>query len=596
MERRDKGHGVDQYTNNYCVVDLETTGIFIESARIIEIAAIKVRDGQVINEYHHLVNPQCHIPYGATAINGITDEMVAKSPKLNDIIDGFLAFIEDDAIVGYNNAGFDMIILYDAVMALRNKVFSNNYIDVLHAARRSQLNTDNYKLETISRYYALDTTGEHRALKDCYLTKSCYENLYKEYGDAIFRKHEDSLHSRPQYTVETQALQELQSTLEDIIEDGTVSMEEFNYLKVWIEKHRDLQGNYPFDRVFNAIDKVLADWSVTAEELEELQILFEDFVDPVKTMSVSSFSGSIKDKHICVTGDFDYGSRDKVFCLIEAAGGVIDKSVKKSTDILVVGAKGSDNWKAGNYGGKILKAMELKDKGKEILIIEEKDFIPVVSGYSGQESVEETSDRKPVVENGVDWKERIREMLKLLVDEYELPAGSLYLSDNYGQSEKTKGKLISHSVCIWEPSYPPMKGEKPGQNKIVVTITTDFLKGSPDLLELSLREDQEGDLQEFLPEDADVQSRTKSDLSSGTVRVRIDKKAPGLTEYIKANTIFCIRGYESKADSFACCSAYERCSDVRKCVHENKLYSMACQYRFNLDNGRIFYGKNRNID
>ena len=47
---------------------------------------------------------------------------------------------------------------------------------------------------------------------------------------------------------------------------------------------------------------------------------------------------------------------------------------------------------------------------------------------------------------------------------------------------------------------------------------------------------------------------------------------------------------------FGCCSRFVECSDARKCVHENKLFSMACHYRHNLDNGRIFYGKNKNVD
>ncbi len=48
--------------------------------------------------------------------------------------------------------------------------------------------------------------------------------------------------------------------------------------------------------------------------------------------------------------------------------------------------------------------------------------------------------------------------------------------------------------------------------------------------------------------------------------------------------------------SFGCCSMFNECSDAKKCVHENKLYSKACMYRRHLDDGRIFYGKNRNID
>ena len=144
-----------------------------------------------------------------------------------------------------------------------------------------------------------------------------------------------------------------------------------------------------------------------------------------------------------------------------------------------------------------------------------------------------------------------------LIKEYELPEGSLYLSDNYGQSDLTKDTLISHSVCIWEPDYPPIANEKPGQNKIVVTIVPSKVKSRPDDLDLNLREIQEGDLHAYLPEDAEILTQTKSDKDTGTVKIRIERNSIHLVEYIRQNTIYCIKGYVSKATRFGCCSSFE---------------------------------------
>lgn len=381
MERFGKGSAVRKHVDDYCVVDLETTGIYLRSARIIEIAAIKVRSNEVVDVFNTLVNPQCTIPADATAVNNISDEMVQGKPILDEVLDSFIGFIGDDAIVGYNNAGYDMNLLYDALMKLRGETFGNNYIDILFAARRCLPGVNNHKLETICKHYNLDTTGEHRALKDCLLTKSCYEKLYEEFGDNIFSKKSPGVYGgkhKVHFSAETKALQDLQLLLKIIIEDQKVTLEEFSVLKMWMEDHIDLQGNYPFDRVFNALDKVLEDGIVSTEELVELQELFSRFVDPVKCQACHDEIKSIKGKHIVVTGDFVYGSRKDVCDLIESAGGIIDKGVKKATNYVVVGAKGSDNWKTGNYGGKIQKALELKDKGSEIEIIEEKDFIPAL--------------------------------------------------------------------------------------------------------------------------------------------------------------------------------------------------------------------------
>ena len=597
MDRQGKGHAVLTHVDDYCVVDLETTEAFISTAKIIEISAIRVRGGQVVNEYSTLVNPMCHIPSAATAVNHIADDMVKESPVLDEVIDMFLEFVSDDVVVGYNNAGFDMNIIYDALLELRGIIFSNNYIDILHSARKCLPELENHRLETVSKHYLIDTTGEHRALKDCYLTKEVYDRLFSDFGNEAFARRKDSYRTRTTHTrltQETLALQELQLLLQSIIDDGQVTSEEFNELKDWMADHRDLQGNYPFDRVFNALDRVLEDGKVEPEELDELQILFSEFVDPVKCRGCHGEICSIYGKHVVVTGDFEYGSRSEVCALIESAGGIIDKGVKKATDFVVVGAKGSENWKTGNYGSKIQKAMELKDNGSSIEIVEECEFIPAVkqiieNGVVEQECADTQVDRDQ-------WKQEIRDMLEDLVQEYELPAGSVYLKDNYGQKSTEKDVPISHTVCIWEPDYPPMPNEKPGQNKNVLTISLGKGKLHGDDLVLAVREMQEGDLHAFLPGDAELSPQTKTDKDTGFVKIYIKRSSPNLAEYVRRNAIYCIQGYVSKATRFGCCSKFEQCSDVRKCLHENKLYSKACMYRDNLDQGRIFYGKNRNID
>lgn len=378
MSRDGKGTAIPKYIADYSVLDLETTGVYVSSAKIIEISALKVRNGKIIGEYNQLINPECHIPAGATAVNNITDDMVQDAPVLEMVIDDFLDFVGNDVILGYNNAGFDMNLIYDKVLELRGKIFGNDYVDLMHAARRVLVELENHKLETVSKYYNLDTTGEHRALKDCQLTKECYEKINQQYGDEAFRSR-SSRGGRSHiqhFSAETKALQTLQKCLEDIIADGQVTVAELFFLTQWMTDNRDLQGNYPFDRVFDSLDRVWADGKVTEEELVELQTLFSEFVDPVKSQSCHEIIRSLKEKHVCITGDFDFGSRKEVFALIENAGGIIDKNVKKATNYLVVGSKGSDAWKTGNYGEKIQKAMEYNSKGMEIKIVEEAEFIP----------------------------------------------------------------------------------------------------------------------------------------------------------------------------------------------------------------------------
>ena len=97
------------YAKDYVVFDLETTGLSPEKDEIIEISAIKVRNGQVNSIFSTLVNPGRPIPDRATAINGITDEMVLNKPTLKDALKDFLDFAGDDILVGHNIHNFDKI-------------------------------------------------------------------------------------------------------------------------------------------------------------------------------------------------------------------------------------------------------------------------------------------------------------------------------------------------------------------------------------------------------------------------------------------------------------------------------------------------------
>ncbi|MCR5201477.1 MAG: hypothetical protein K6D02_00090 [Lachnospiraceae bacterium] len=79
------------------------------------------------------------------------------------------------------------------------------------------------------------------------------------------------------------------------------------------------------------------------------------------------------------------------------------------------------------------------------------------------------------------------------------------------------------------------------------------------------------------------------------VHIVVDKESKNLLPYIKDNALYSLANYTSKS-SFSCCSYFEKCSNEGKCVHENKLYSTGCSYRRFLEVGKIFYGKNRNVN
>ena len=163
----------------YVVFDLETTGINQEIDAIIEISAVKVKNHEVTEEFSTLVNPGRKIPKAATAVNGITDDMVADAPDIGTAMEAFLAFIGDDVLVGHNIHTFDTNFAYDAALNSLGKELTNDYIDTLYMARRCLPQLSHHKLTDVSAHFGIETEGAHRALCDCRMNQRCYEEMGK---------------------------------------------------------------------------------------------------------------------------------------------------------------------------------------------------------------------------------------------------------------------------------------------------------------------------------------------------------------------------------------------------------------------------------
>ena len=183
------------------VFDLETTGINQERDEIIEISAVKVRNHEIVEEFSTLVNPGRHIPAGATAVNGITDEMVKDAPDIGTAMGAFLSFIGDSVLVGHNIHTFDTNFVYDAAYRFLGKEVRNDYIDTLYMARKYLPELSHHKLTDVAAHFHLQTEGAHRALFDCMMNQGCYEEL----GKLMEQKKMRSLSRRRNYAVLTVA-------------------------------------------------------------------------------------------------------------------------------------------------------------------------------------------------------------------------------------------------------------------------------------------------------------------------------------------------------------------------------------------------------
>jgi len=179
MIQRNKGKRLNRYAEDYVVFDLETTGINQERDAIIEISAIKVQNHEVTDEFSTLVNPGRHIPAGATAVNGITDDMVKDAPDIKTAMEDFWDFIGDYVLVGHNIHTFDTNFIYDAALNFLGKELKNDYVDTLYMARRCLPELSHHRLVDVAEHFGIQTEGAHRALFDCMMNQGCYEAMGK---------------------------------------------------------------------------------------------------------------------------------------------------------------------------------------------------------------------------------------------------------------------------------------------------------------------------------------------------------------------------------------------------------------------------------
>ena len=174
--REHKGKSLLQFPNNFTLIDLETTGLDPRRDDIIEISALKVRDGKVIDKFDTLINPGYEISDFITELTGITNEMLIGAPTIEPILLLIQEFIGNDIIMGHN-VNFDINFLYDNLVFYLDNCLKNDFVDTLRLSRKVFPELEHHRLCDISSVLSVDVEISHRALSDCYTTLSCYQRL-----------------------------------------------------------------------------------------------------------------------------------------------------------------------------------------------------------------------------------------------------------------------------------------------------------------------------------------------------------------------------------------------------------------------------------
>lgn len=167
----------------YCVLDLETTGFSFRTEKITEVGIMKIKNGEVLDEFSCFVNPEKPIPERVVEVTNITDDMVKDAETIDKVMPKILDFVGDSVLVAHN-ADFDIGFLkYNAKQL--GLILDNTYIDTLRLSKDLFPDFKKYKLGLIAEKLGIKVEVAHRALDDVDTTVKVFNimlEMLKEKG------------------------------------------------------------------------------------------------------------------------------------------------------------------------------------------------------------------------------------------------------------------------------------------------------------------------------------------------------------------------------------------------------------------------------
>ena len=319
--REHKGKSLIALPSAYVVIDTETTGLDPAWDQLIEVAAVRFENGEIIDSFSSLVKPgsirktapdgteyELFVDQFITELTGITNEMLAGAPEPDEVMPMLISFIGDSVLVAHN-ANFDINFIYDTVEWSCATHFKNDFVDTLRIARKVFPELQHHRLSDIAYVCGVEQPTAHRAEADSIITGKCFE---------IIRK---------------------------LILEGQTE-EDF------IRGFRPTGSHYA---------SILDNISEKTDEIDDTNPVFG--------------------KNVVFTGALSKMERKEAFQIVANLGGIPKDSITAKTNFLVIGntdyAKNVKNGKTG----KMKKAEDYQKKGFDIAVLSEDAFFDMISDY-----------------------------------------------------------------------------------------------------------------------------------------------------------------------------------------------------------------------
>ena len=245
--------------------------------------------------------------------------------------------------------------------------------------------------------------GEHRQYQDKHPFNELIPVLDRALSDGVLTDEENQdilwlckkIQSTEFYDATTSDIQRLHAILGGIMADGVISKTELQGLSDWISEHEHLKTCWPYDEVDSLITSVLSDGIIDDDEHKQLLEFFSEFTALLDDRTITSprittettivglcsvcpeieFSGST----FCFTGASYKYPRSRFSELVNSLGGSVASAVSSKVNYLIIGAEGNPCWAYACYGRKVEKAVELRKKGSNLLLVHENDFHDAVA-------------------------------------------------------------------------------------------------------------------------------------------------------------------------------------------------------------------------
>jgi DNA polymerase-3 subunit epsilon len=176
----------EKIIDSYIALDLETTGLNPKFARILEVGAVKIKNGKVIETYDKIVNAKTYLSEQIVSLTGITEDMMLQGEDIEKVIVELIDFCEDYILLGHNIM-FDYSFVKKTATNHRLK-FEKEAIDTLKLARRFLPQLKKRSLEHLCEYYKIGQEKKHRAYYDAMAAS----DLYRIFTEQFYQGNEEA--------------------------------------------------------------------------------------------------------------------------------------------------------------------------------------------------------------------------------------------------------------------------------------------------------------------------------------------------------------------------------------------------------------------